>query len=146
MKLFYAICILVFSFFFIECTQQSSITQLDERVDSFANHYFNSRYIKAIPYCTPESEQWLLYASSQITQADIDLLKGLSEGASYETNVNSFHDTDTTASVEIVASNYFVIDTIGGAGRIEKEKSFVFELRKRGGVWLIHLDHNPWRY
>lgn len=125
--------------FFVGCDQKTDREKFESTIDSFAYYYFNSQYPHAIPYVTPESKKWLEYASSQITQADIDILRALPEGASYEIGVNSYHENDTTASVEIVANNVLVLDTIGGGGKIVPETKHAFELRKRKGKWLVHL-------
>lgn len=143
MKLLHIIYPIVISCFFIGCTYKTDRVQFDEGVDSFAYYYFNSQYPKAIPFCTPESKKWLQYASSQMTQADIDVLKELPEGASYEIGINSYNENDTATSVEIIASNYLLMDTIGGAGRMVDEKSYIFQLRKRNGKWLVHIDGLP---
>lgn len=49
--------------------------QLRMDADSFAVNYYNWHFEKALRYCTPESEKWLRFASSNVHQADVDSLR-----------------------------------------------------------------------
>ena len=44
------------------------------RVAAFADAYFNYDFGEALKMVTPESEKWLRFAASNVTQGDVDLL------------------------------------------------------------------------
>lgn len=45
---------------------------IEQSVVGFAQNYFNLRYQKALNACTPESEKWVRFKATNITQEDVD--------------------------------------------------------------------------
>lgn len=117
---------------------------LEEKVDSFADSYFNWQFHKAIKHVTPESEKWIRYAASQVHQADLELLNTREERA--EAEIKDIEQiNDTTAKVRICVHNYMRMDTIGKAGRMIDEADFTLYARHKEGSkrWWIHLTSLP---
>ena len=119
-------------------------TTLEERVDSFANAYFNWQFFKAINHVTPESEKWMRYAASQVHPADLKLINEQEEKASVEIDDIELTN-DTSAKVKISVSNYMRMDTIGNAGRMIDEAKFILYARYRTDKkkWMMHLTDLP---
>ena len=109
-------------------------------VDSFATHYFNYQFEDALRFCTPESERWLVYAASNVHQADIDILKKLSQGAEIEIQDIDIEAGDTTATVRIVVRNFLRMDTIGTQGHMTKEATFVLPATYMDKHWKIRME------
>lgn len=124
-------------------SSNSNDENIKNDVKAFANAYFNYEFTKAAKYCTPESERWLKYASSNIHEADVEVLRNADEGASVEINDIYYHDDDTTGTASIAVHHYMRIDTIGNAGHIIKEAVYKLQLVIRNGKWLIKMEDLP---
>lgn len=121
-------------------THKGDNDQINKEVDDFATSYFNYNYKEAIRHCTPESRKWLIYAASNIHDADIIILKNSKEGASIVINDYEFHDNDTTGYALITVHNYMQLDTIGKAGRIIKQADFRLPVVLRNKRWTIKME------
>ena len=119
-------------------------TTLEERVDSFANAYFNWQFHKAINHVTPESEKWMRYAASQVHTADLKLINAQEEKARVEIEDIELID-DTMAKAKIAVYNYMRMDTIGNAGRMIDEARFTLtaKCRTEKKKWMIELNGLP---
>lgn len=127
---------------FMACGGENTDKQITATVDSFANTYYNWQFKEAMEYCTPESEKWLSFASTNVHQADIDILRQQTEGASH--SINSItHTNDTSAVVSISVMGYLRMDTIGKAGQMIKEAIFNVPVKHRHGKWLVELSGLP---
>jgi hypothetical protein len=113
--------------------------QLEATVDSFSSAYFNWQFVKALPYCTPDSKRWLSYLSSQVNQWDVDTLKAMKEGATVHRGDISYPD-DSTAVVEVTVKHFLTMDTIGLVGQIRDEAKFRIPMVCRAGEWKVHLS------
>ena len=119
-----------------------SATALDEEVQTtaadFAQAYFNYDYESALKLATPESEKWLRYAASNVTQAVVDLYNAQQEGVVVA--IDDFYWTnDTMASVSVSVSNFVVDDSIHSAPRIADEGLFRLTLVRRDGKLAVRM-------
>lgn|SRR5574344_361170 len=139
------ICLLLMASLFAGCgnSPKGGEDSVETDVKAFADAYFNYEFPKAAKYCTPESERWLRYASSNVHQADVEVLRNAEEGASIEINDISYNDDDTTGTATVTARNYMRMDTIGNAGHIIKEALFKLPIVLRNGKWLIKMEDLP---
>ena len=63
---------------FAGCTQEKSSKQLlEERADSFSTAFFNYQFKEAMKHVDEESEKWLQYVATNVTQEDVDIGIGL---------------------------------------------------------------------
>lgn len=122
---------------------EGSESQMKEDVDSFATYYYNWHFEKAAKFCTPESEAWLRYASSNVHQADIDLLHDKSEDATIEIDDISFGNDETSATVRFHVSNFYQMDTIGKEAHLVKQADFSLPMVMHGGKWKVVLKELP---
>ena len=129
---------------FSACGHPGDKKQMEEYTDSFAIHYFNWQFKKAIPYCTQESEKWLRYAASNVHQEDVDALRGMEQGAQTEVGDIQFGNDDSMATVKITVKNYLRMDTIGKMGHVVAGDShFTLPLVYHNMKWKIHLTRLP---
>lgn len=131
--------------FVVACNEppKGDTEQLDKEVKAFSEAYFNYKFSKAEKHCTGDSRKWLVYAASNIHDADIDMLRGMSEGASVDINDYKFNDDDTTGYAMITVHNYLRLDTIGNAGRVIKKADFKLPIVLRHDKWMIKMACLP---
>jgi hypothetical protein len=110
--------------------------QLKAYADSFSTAYFNWQFAKAQPYCTPESRIWLLFASSQVTQEDVDSLRAQPEGASVKIE-DVDYDSDTSAVVSVTVRNFLPMDTIGKRGPAVERADYLLSVCYRDSLWRV---------
>ena len=134
----------------LPCTQllsscsfhEGSESQLKEDVDSFATYYYNWHFKKALKYCTPESEKWLRYASSNVHQADLELLHQKDEDATIDIDDIDFQD-ENTAIVSLSIHNFLQMDTIGKAAHLIEDATFQIPMIIHDGKWKVKMEGLP---
>lgn len=114
--------------------------QLSETVDSFATYYYNWQFREARNFVTDESEIWLRYMASQVSENDLELLNSRNEAATCETADVTF-ENDSTATVAIVVGNHLHMDSIGQKPvvRDESRASLRVVFDKGRNRWLVSL-------
>lgn len=134
----------MFSFTLLLTANCSAFESEDEEkmsatADSFATHYFNYRFVEAVPYCLPESRKWLNFAATNMTEADIEVLKGMENGATCEPNDVDW-ESDSTAKIQYTVYNGMITDTLGKAGYIADKANYTLSLVKRQGKWWVKME------
>lgn len=107
-------------------------SSMSDKAQAFAEAYFNYDYQEAVKHVTPESERWLRFAASNITQEDIDAVNAQPMAASVETEEVDW-ENDTTASVTVVVRDFIQKDSIGKPGRPCAEGRFRLTVVTRNG-------------
>lgn len=141
MMLFCAFSFIVFSCY--SCTTKDE-EAVETDVKSFVCSYFNFRYADALKRCTPESEKWIRFQASNITQNDLDVFNNQTDTASCEIDNIKMSD-DTTAVAYVNVKNFLSADSIGRPGVMCGNAQFVFGMRKRNDRWLVNLNSVPTR-
>ena len=78
------LCIVVL-FLFASCGNTSDKRkQAKENIGHFATLYFNYDFSGAMDYCTYESRKWISMIASNVTEADLDILRAQTDGAEAE--------------------------------------------------------------
>lgn len=108
-------------------------------VDSFALNYFNLDIPSSVKFCTPESDRWLRFYASNISENDLAGLRRQSEPASYEIEDVVMID-DTSAVVKCNVYNFLKISDIGTAGTIVGNESYCIPVVRRNGRWLVKME------
>lgn len=138
-----AVSWVLFCFFFTACSDHNNEDKLKDTADSFARTYFNWQFNEALAHCTTSSQQWIQYAASQVTQADVDLLRGMETGASCELKSIQRHNGDTTATVVMTVENFLSMDSIQTTGRIIPSAYFQLDMVYRNKLWKVDLSGPP---
>lgn len=107
-----------------------------EAAGCFAAAYFNYDFKTAAGYSTQESERWLRFASSNVVEEDIELLRKQDEGAGYSVEDIDF-STDSTATVTCIVRNYLLRDTLGRPGHMAETGTYVMNVVSCGDKWLV---------
>ena len=113
-----------------------------EQAQEFAEAYFNYDFITACRFATSESEKWLRYAASNVTQEDVDLINANSERASAE--VTACHrQNDSIAHVMVMVHHAMLKDSIGHPVYVADEIEFALTLVRRDGNYLVRMEGLP---
>lgn len=131
-------CLLGMSFY--SCSHENE--QLETCVDSFAQSYFRWKFHHAINSCDTTSHRWLRYVASQVTQNDVDCLKGMTGDVSCSL-VRTHMLNDSMAIVEIQVVNFLRMDSMGCVTLVEKESTYGIPTTLRDGLWRVSLRAVP---
>lgn len=124
------------------CTTNDKKKQIEENTRHFVENYLCCRYKQAMQYCTPESQCWVIYAASNVTQEDVDAINAMKEKTTCKTtNIEIYNDSTSMATVK--ARNFFMMDSIGVTGKVIPEAYFTMTLKRREGKWSVHLTSLP---
>ena len=112
-----------------------------EQACKFAEAYFNYDFVKARRFVTPESEKWLRFAASIVTQEDVDLINATSETVSVSVT-DCYHQNDSTARVTMTVYNAVVKDSLERPARMASETEVALMLVRRGDEYRVKM----WSY
>lgn len=111
---------------------------VEQSVVGFAQNYFNLRYQKALNVCTPESEKWVRFKATNITQEDVDVYNSKRDTAECDVESIDLDDDKATAIVEV--RNFLNCDSIGKPATICPNAKFKLELKKQGEKWMVDVQ------
>lgn len=111
---------------------------VEQSVVGFAQNYFNLRYQKALNACTPESEKWVRFKATNITQEDVYVYNSKRDTAECDVESIDLDDDKATAIVEV--RNFLSCDSIGKPATICSNAKFRFELKKQGEKWMVDVQ------
>ena len=111
---------------------------VEQSVVGFAQNYFNLRYQKALNACTPESEKWVRFKATNITQEDVDVYNSKRDTAECDVESIDLDDDKATAIVEV--RNFLNCDSIGKPATICPNAKFRFELKKQDEKWMVDVQ------
>jgi hypothetical protein len=123
-----------------------SLTHTDDdaatdAAEQWAWAFFNCDFHEASQYCTPESNQWLRFAASNITEED---LKRLQEKELEVTPTDYFPEAnDTMRVVELKVKNFLKPTAVGTPSTIQEEGCFHVCVVNRDGKWLVRMAGLP---
>lgn len=129
------ICIIAFT----SCNTDSE-KQIKEVANNFSSAYFNWRFSDASKYVSNDSRRWLVYASSQVNQQDVDSLRAMKEGATLTIDNISYENNGSIAKVKVVVSNYLLMDSIGITPRVCQHGEYEIPLSYDGKEWKVSLS------
>lgn len=112
-------------------------------VDSFCVNYFNYNFVKAAHFCTDSSYKWLLYAASQVNEADVEILRQQEGPATCEIKELNCNEDDSITFARVQIRNFLQLDSIGKAGHIIERNTFQLELVKVADHWLVRMEGLP---
>ena len=125
---------------------QNTSAQMDEEAErkatAFATAYFNYDFQAALETVTPESEKWLRFAASNVTQEVVNALNARNAAAIVEI-ADMYKTDDSTMTVNVVVSNFLLQDSIGQAGHTVEEGLFRLIVVKRDGKSYVKMEGLP---
>lgn len=106
----------------------------------WADAYFHGDYPDAADYVTEESLPLLRLLASNMTEADIKQLQELNTRVELQ-DYTPLGDTLATATVRV--TDYMQPDSIGRAGSVHAEGTFLLSLVRRNGRWKVRMASLP---
>lgn len=125
---------------FSSCSRESE--QLETCVDSFAQSYFRWQFREAMNSCDTTSYRWLRFVASQVTQDDVDSLRGMkgdvtcSMGSAHVVN-------DSMAIVEVRVAHFLRMDSLGRVTLTERQITYGIPATFHDGLWRVSLREVP---
>ena len=105
----------------------------------FANAYFNYDLVKAQTMVDDKSKKWLRYEASNITEADLELLRMQDEGATV--TVDDCECFEDSAVVTVTVNFFFLVFFLCSKGRMVEEKTFTIVLLQDGSKkWKVRME------
>ena len=132
------VAISAFSIFVASCSDNEDEKMIEENATQFCNCFYNFDYSCAMAHCTQESDSWIRYSVSNLSQEDIDVINSDDEKATCMVRDIAFVN-DSTAIVKMTINNFFRADSIGKAVKFVNSAETEFTSRHRNGRWKIHL-------
>ena len=139
-------CILFFlSFLMVSCQlyDENGTHDAKKALTSWANAYFNFDYEKAMQYMTPESERWIRFAASNITEQDIDFIKSHNPQTQVQVLNSQLAESDTICKANIRVSNFIQLGFSTQDNQIIEHTDFQCQVVKRNGDWLVRMEGLP---
>jgi len=140
MKKFFLISTIIF--LFTACNRQQPVNekQAEECALNFAQNFFNFKYKEALDYCTENSKTWMKFYVSNISHADIDSIRKVTQLPQLKIQKVEKSGTDSTAAAYCKVENCFLLDSIGRSGRMIKKTVFKIKLVLENNSWKVKLD------
>lgn len=135
-KLFAAIA----TFFFAACDTSSDADDgIRKDALAFAENYFNFDFHAASDHSTPEGRKWIGYVASNVSEADLIVLRSYGHAAEVEVNAIDTQN-DSTVIVTLSVSDFMSMDSIGRPGHIVDEAVFRLPMVRRQDRWLVRME------
>ena len=126
----------------LSCAADKDEKEISAVVGSFARNYFGCKYTDAQRFCTANSEKWIKFVASNVSDSDLAVLNDAPTDAEFEvTDVNLTGDSIATASIE--ARNYLKQNDITRHGVLSASDTYRFTLEHHNGKWLVSLSCVP---
>ncbi len=123
-------------------TEMDGDQQARDAAGAWADAYFNCDYKEAIEYVTEDSRKWLLFAASNTTEQELELLQNAG-GATVEIEDYFDEANDTMRLVTMTITNYFSPTTQLQTPTLAKEGTFKITVVKQHNQWLVRMVGLP---
>ena len=127
------------------CIEQEPVPNAEarNRVQAFAEAYFNYDFQRAAELVTPESMKWLRFAASNITQQDIDMLNAQEMPTVVDVTDYWQAPGDSTGTATVEVTDYLQKKTVGGSMQLVDEATFQLSVVEREGVYYVRMEGLP---
>lgn len=142
MKKFALFLMVVIALWGCETDSSDIDKKVREVASAFAEAYFNYDFEEALKWVTDDSEKWLRFAATNISQEDVDSLNAQMKAATVEADEVSYID-DETLTVGITVKDFLLKDTVGKPGHIENEAKYNLTIVKQGRKFRVRMACLP---
>jgi len=126
----------------VSCNGIDNHRQMKKAASAFAEDFFSCKFKNAMSHCTPESQRWIVYAASNVTEEDIKAINSSHDKPVCKTtDILTLNDSTAVATVKV--NDFILMDSIGITGRKTQEAFFTINMKLRDGSWKIHLTSLP---
>lgn len=132
--------ILLAIWIFSSCSLQNNKSkdeiEIEAVADSFTTNYYSWHFKDAATFSNDDFKRQLLFLSSNISKADIEVLKSSSKNPEF--SIDNINISEGEATVKLQLRNIFVLDSIGALPHLEEEATHVLLLKKENGKWKVN--------
>ena len=114
--------------------------EVAETAEKFGNHLFNYELKEASGMTTADSRKWIELLASNVDDATVELIRNQDEAATVSVGDISM-DSDTTAVVELTASNFVWANSIDEHPAVIDRMTFQLGMVKRNKKWVVRMDN-----
>ena len=112
---------------------------VDKSLQEWAEAYFTFKYEDALEYMTPESEKWIRFAATNITEKDIDFINRQNNVVKVDI-LDRQISADTTCISRIRVSDFVQLGFVGQENKVVDQAEFQIPLVQRDGKWLVRME------
>lgn len=104
--------------------------------------YFNCDFMQAQDYSTPESNKWLSFAASNITEHDLEMLRAQNAVVTCDDDITVSNDTLLLLTLRV---SHYLKPAILGEQAVQADEEGVFNIPvvKRGKRWMVRMEGLP---
>lgn len=140
MKIRFLPIIMLAIWIFSSCSLQNNKSkdeiEIEAVADSFTTQYYYWRFKDAATFSSEDFKHQLLFLSSNISKADIEVLKSSSKNPEF--SIDNIKISEGEATVKLQLQNIFVLDSIGALPHLEEETTHTLLLKKENGKWKVN--------
>ncbi len=137
---YYLLFALAFLFSSCQLSDTNSPDAIDKPLTAWAEAYFGFDYEEALDYMTPESEKWICFAASNITEKDITFINENNKGVKTEIIDRYIMAGDTSCSARIRVSDFVQLGFVGQENKVIDQAEYQITLVKRDRKWLVKTE------
>jgi len=137
---YYLLFALVFLLGSCHLNDDNSPNAVDKPLNAWAEAYFGFDYEEALDYMTPESEKWIRFAASNITEKDVAFINEHNKGANMEIIDRYMMTGDTACSARIRVSDFVQLGFVGQENKVIDQAEYQITLVKRDDKWKVKME------
>ena len=118
----------------------NSLEAIDDSLTTWAEAYFAYDYEKSLEYLTPESEKWIRFAASNITEQDIRFINEHNKGVKVTIIDRHVMAGDTACAAMIRVTDYAQLGFADQDDKVIDQAEYQVTLVKRNGKWLVKME------
>ena len=137
---YYLLFALAFVFNSCQLGDEHASDAVDKPLMAWAEAYFGFDYEEALDYMTPESEKWIRFAASNITEKDVSFINEHNKGAKVEIVDRYIMAGDTTCSARIRVSDFVLLGFVGQENKVIDNAEYQVTCVKRDDKWKVRME------
>lgn len=130
------LAIWIFSACSLQNNKSKDEIEIEAVADSFTTNYYSWHFKDAATFSNDDFKRQLLFLSSNISKADIEVLKSSSKNPEF--SIDNINISEGEATVKLQLQNIFVLDSIGALPHLEEEATHALLLKKENGKWKVN--------
>lgn len=130
------LAIWIFSACSLQNNKSKDEIEIEAVADSFTTNYYSWHFKDAATFSNDNFKRQLLFLSSNISKADIEVLKSSSKNPEF--SIDNIKISEGEATVKLQLQNIFVLDSIGALPHLEEETTHTLLLKKENGKWKVN--------
>mgnify|MGYP000202175374 CR=1 FL=1 len=137
---YYLLVVLAFLGAGCQLHDENGLEAVDKALTSWANAYFAYDYEEALKHLTPESEKWIRFAASNITEQDVRFINEHNKGVHIEITDHQPIIGDTACTARLRVTGYAQLGFTEQDNQVVDQADYQIALVMRDGEWLVKME------